>query len=158
PPGFAWQVGDDCRAIYNDDTAGEERLAGFMAQVNLAEIAGTQAARDLPDTGLISFFCFQDWENDKPDVIGARAIYFDEPARLVRTSPPRVLTDGNGVMPPERLTFAETLDLPAAFGGPWSEQLKPDPNADYGAVLDHFSNLNFENMLGYARATTGDDP
>lgn len=37
PPGFPWPLGRDCRAIYNDDTAGEERLAGFLAQIDLAE-------------------------------------------------------------------------------------------------------------------------
>src|SRR5688572_22412269 len=39
PPGFAWPPGGDCRAIYNDDTGGTDRLAGFLAQINFAEIA-----------------------------------------------------------------------------------------------------------------------
>lgn len=159
PPGFSWPFGGDCRAIYNDDTEGEERLAGFLAQVNFAEVAHTQAAaRDLPPTGLLSFFCFQDIENDDPDVIGAKAIFFPDTKELMRTKPPEELTEGNGVIPARRLTFAETLDLPADWKGPWSEELKPDPNADYSAVLDHFRLLNFENFLGYARGTTGPDP
>jgi uncharacterized protein (TIGR02996 family) len=160
PPDFRWPPGGDCHAIYNDDTGGTDRLAGFMAQINFAEIADTLAAnKDLPPTGVLSFFCFQDIENDNPDAIGAKAVYFPDPAVLVRTAPPKELTEGNGVIPPCRLTFEETLDLPEHSSGPWSEVLNPDPDADdYDEVLDHFRMLNFDNFLGYGRATTGDDP
>ncbi len=158
PPDYPWPPGGDCHAIYNDDTGGTERLAGFLAQVNFAEIADTQAAKDLPKTGVLSFFCFQDIENDNPDAIGAKAIFFPDPAVLVRTEPPDELTEGNEVIPSQRLTFAETLDLPEGYDGPWSEELKPDEDADYSEVLDHFRELNFENVLGYARATSGGDP
>jgi uncharacterized protein (TIGR02996 family) len=156
PRRFRWPPGGDCRATYAYDTGGTDRLAGFLAQLNLAEIAGTQAARDLPEVGVISFFCFQDV--DKPDAIGAKAMFFADAAGLVRTSPPKELTSGNGVISPHRLTFEETLDLPSEYGGPWSEELKPDPAANYDAVLDHFHWLNFYNALGYGRSTTGGDP
>ncbi len=158
PPGFRWPPGGDCHAIYNDDTGGTDRLAGFLAQINFAEIAYTQAARELPAEGLLSFFCFQDVENDNPDAIGAKAVFFPDTAGLVRTKPPKKLTEGNGVMPAQRLTFEETLDLPEPYSGPWSKGLKPDPGADYSAVFDHFHRLNFYNFLGYARATSGGDP
>jgi uncharacterized protein (TIGR02996 family) len=159
PPGFRWPPGGDCHAIYNDDTGGTDRLAGFLAQVNFAEVAHTEAARrDLPEEGLLSFFCFQDIENDNPDAIGAKAVFFPDTAGLVRTKPPKKLTEGNEVMPAHRLTFAETLDLPEPYAGPWSKELKPDPDAAYEAVFDHFHHLNFYNFLGYARATSGADP
>jgi uncharacterized protein (TIGR02996 family) len=45
PNEVAWPAGKECRAIYNDDTSRVKRLAGFLAQVDLAEIAQTQAAR-----------------------------------------------------------------------------------------------------------------
>jgi uncharacterized protein (TIGR02996 family) len=157
PPGFRWPRGADCRATYNDDTAGVDRLAGFVAQVNCAETADTLAGRDLPEAGVLSFFCFQDIENDNPDVIGAKAVYFPDPARLARAEPPGELTEGNGVIRPRRLTFEETLDLPEAHSGPWAGELTPDPGADYD-VLDYFRALNFENLLGYGRSTTGGDP
>ncbi|HEX8210145.1 MAG TPA: DUF1963 domain-containing protein [Longimicrobium sp.] len=155
PPRFPWPRGGDCRAIYNDDTTGIERLAGFLAQVNLAEIAHTQAARDLPAAGMLSFFSFQD--DDNPDTIGAKAIYFPDVSVLAPTTPPEELTAGNGIIPPRHLTFEETLDLPEYHSGPWSGEITPDPGAEYDA-LDHFSRLNFDNLLGYGRATSGDDP
>jgi uncharacterized protein (TIGR02996 family) len=161
PSGYSWPLGGDCHAIYNSDTGGTDRLAGFMAQVNFAEIADTQAARNLPRVGLLSFFCFIDLENDNPDAIGAKAVFFPDPTGLVRTTPPKKLTEGNGTIPAQRLTFEETLDLPETGGardGPWTRELMPDPDADDGVVLDHFRTLNFQNFLGYARATTGSDP
>lgn len=158
PPGFVWPPGGDCHAIYNDDTGGTDRLAGFMAQVNFAEIAQTQAAKDLPETGLLSFFCFQDIENDNPDAIGAKAVFFPDPAGLVRTKAPGKLTEGNTTMPAQRLTFEEILDLPYPHDGPWSKDLKPDPDKYYDEVFDHYFRWNFENFLGYARTTTGGDP
>ncbi|MGH7225425.1 MAG: DUF1963 domain-containing protein, partial [Gemmataceae bacterium] len=158
PPGYSWPPGGDCRATYNDDTGGTDRLAGFLAQINFSEIAHTQAARELPAEGVLSFFCFQDIENDNPDAIGAKAIFFPDPSRLVRTRPPKKLTEGNEVISVRRLTFEETLDLPEKYDGPWSEELQPDPDADYRGVFDPFHKLNFENLLGYGRATSGGDP
>jgi uncharacterized protein (TIGR02996 family) len=158
PPGFPWPLGKDCRAIYNDETEGVDRLAGFLAQVNCAEVAGTQAGRDLPDRGLLSFFCFQDIEHDNPDVIGAGAFYFPDPAGLVRTDPPGELTEGNTVIPYRRLTFAETLDLPEASDGPWSKDIRVPYSDRRRDILDYFRKLNFRNLLGYARATSGGAP
>jgi uncharacterized protein (TIGR02996 family) len=159
PSDFPWPPGGDCHAIYNDDTGGTERLAGFLAQVSLAEIANTQAASILPKTGVLSFFCFQDMENDNPDAVGVMAAYFPDAAKLVRTEPPDELTEGNETMPSQRLTFEETLDLPEqTFDGPWTDELRPIKGKDYDEVLDHFRSLNFENMLGYGRATSGGDP
>jgi uncharacterized protein (TIGR02996 family) len=158
PKGFAWPPGGDCHAIYNDDTGGTDRLAGFLAQVNLAEIADTQAARVLPDSGLLSFFCFQDIENDNPDSIGAKAVYFPGDAKLVRMKPPKELTVGNGVIPAQRLRFEEILDLPADSDGPWRDDLESPEAEQLADALVYPRNINFENMLGYARATTGSDP
>lgn len=157
PPGVVWPKGDDCKAIYNDDTAGDERLAGFLAQVNLEEIAQTQAAKDLPQTGVLSFFCFQDVENDNPDVIGARALYPAQTNRLVRKKPPAKLTEGNEKIPSGRLVLRETLDLPAG-SGPWGEELAPYTGRGHRKVFDHVRSLNYHNVLGYARATSGNDP
>jgi uncharacterized protein (TIGR02996 family) len=160
PAETPWPAGQECRAIYNQDTAGAKRLAGFLAQVNLAEIAHTQAARDLPHDGVLSFFCFQDIERDNPDRIGARVMLLPGPAKLLRAGPPKKLSAGNTPMPAARLVFHETLDLPEA-DGPWADVLQSAPFRDsdeVDGVLERFRLQNFENMLGYARATTGGDP
>lgn len=158
PPGFPWVPGGDCHAVCISDTGGTDRLAGFVCQVNFAETGHTVAAKDLPESGLLSFFCFQDIENDEPASIGVKAIYFPSTSKLVRTEPPKSLTEGNGVISPHRLTFEETLDLPEGWSGPWAGELNPNDNKRIGNVLSHFRSVNFENVLGYGRSTTGGDP
>jgi uncharacterized protein (TIGR02996 family) len=159
PPGYSWPTGNECRAIYNDDTAGVEELARFVAQVNFAEVAQSQATRTLPRVGLLSFFAFQDIENDNPDVVGVGAVFFRDPTGLVRTDPPAALTEGNTVMPAARLTFEETLDLPDAgpYGkGPWGSVFSHGDKQSVG-VVEEYRAKNFKNMLGYGRSTTGGD-
>ena len=160
PPNFEWPTGDTCRATYNDPTAGETRLAGFVAQINLAEIAHTQAARDLPKSGLLSFFCFQDWENDNPDKVGVRCAFIRDTTKLVGTPSPTPLTTGNEALFVQSLTFLETLDIPYPTSGPWNGEYGVSIVYDsptYNAIRE-LQSANFENMLGYGRATTGDDP
>lgn len=91
-------------------------------------------------------------------------MYFPDPAVLVRTKPPRKLTAGNTLMPAQRLTFEETLDLPSADHPGVGEAVERILAAavglpfTYDTIYEDFYELNFENMLGYARATTGSDP
>jgi uncharacterized protein (TIGR02996 family) len=155
PPDLPWPIGDQCRAIYNDDTAGVDKLAGFLGQVNFAEISTTQAARRLPKEGVLSFFSYQDLENDHPDQIGAMAVYFPNAAILAPRKSPEALTEGNREMRLQSLTFEETLDLPG-YENPFRTAVELDARCD--DVIDHFRTANFYNMLGFARATTGTDP
>ena len=156
PADMPWPEGQRCAAIYNDDTQGVTAPAGFIAQVNLAEIAGACAASVLPETGVLSFFCFQGMEDDNPDQIGVGALLLPEPDQLTRRKSPEELTYGNEEMPANVLEFEETLDLP--HGGPWEEELPAyeDPYNDF--YSDEIYRRNFDNMLGYTRGTTGDDP
>ena len=163
PAGYTWPPGGDCHAIYNDDTGGTERLAGFLAQVNLDEIVSSQAAihSGIPQPGLLSFFCFQDFENDNPDAIGVMAVHFKDTSTLVRTEPPEELTEGNGTSDPAVLKFHESLDLPEGgkwSDGPWGKELISSEGEEFEGVTDQIRSDNFNNMLGYGRATTGDDP
>ncbi|HEY0036463.1 MAG TPA: DUF1963 domain-containing protein, partial [Longimicrobium sp.] len=157
PPNYAWPRGEDCTGMSPEDTAGYRSPAGFLAQVNLAEIAYTQAARDLPSAGMLSFFAFQDDGENNPGTVGARVFYFPDASALVPTEPPEGLSGSNGLIPPRRVTFEETLDLPEYQSGPWSGEITPHPDVRYHA-LEHFSQLNFNNLLGYGRATSGYDP
>jgi|GEM_PF-1141995 len=156
PPGFRWPRAADCRAIYIDEVEGGDGPAGFLGQIDLAEIAGTHAARDLPAAGVLSFFCYQG-DEDHPDQIGAKAVFFPDASVLVRTEPPEEPSASNAVMPPRRLGFEETLDLPEYASGPWSGEITPDPRVRHDA-LDDLLLRNHDNLLGYGRATTGDDP
>ncbi len=160
PASYAWPLGKECHAGYDEGTKGVEQLAGFLAQVNLAEVSHTQATRDLPRVGLLSFFSFQDIENDKPGVIGAKAVFFPNPTGFVRTQPPGELVEGNKVLPTSQLSFEETLDLPEAGrwnDGPWQRELSLASGDDV-MVVEEYRLKNFKNMFGYGRSTTGGDP
>jgi uncharacterized protein YwqG len=164
PAGFKWPPGGDCHAIYNDDTGGTELLAGFLAQVNLAEIAESQAAvlSGIPKSGVLSFFCFQDFENSNPDAIGALCLHFPDADSLVRAEPSEELTEGNETSKSAVLRFEETLDLPNTSkysdSGPWAAELLSSQGEEFDRVTDQVRSDNFENVLGYARATSGGDP
>lgn len=158
PPDFVWPLGKQCRAIYNLDTSHVEEPAGFVVQINLAQIADTQAARDLPAEGMLTFFSYV--ESDNPDVIGAMAVLFTDCSNLARTPIPENATDGNREMPAQRLTFVETLDVPGS-GGPWDEDLNPDQSKSeeywmhfYEALRD----LNQFTFLGYGKSYQEVDP
>jgi uncharacterized protein YwqG len=158
PPGMPWPLGEDCRAIYNDDTAGEKRQAGFLAQVNLQEIAVLHLADDLPERGLLSFFCFQDIENDNCDKVGVACYYFPGIQRLERRTCPPDLSEGNTPITVQRLYFEETLDLPETYDSPWTNEYGFDTEPFKEDFFYHFAEVNFYNTFGYARATTGGDP
>jgi uncharacterized protein (TIGR02996 family) len=154
PPEFEWPQGHECKAIYNSETDGVEELAGFVAQVNFAEITETQSARSLglPSTGILSLFSYTD--ADDPDVIGALARYIPDVSQLRSLKPSKRLEDGNKPMRVKRLTFAETLDLPESYDGPWAKEMEGVPEE----IDQHWRGLNFHNMFGYSRSTSGGDP
>ena len=158
PADMPWPEGQQCAAIYNDDTKGVTAPAGFVAQINLAEIAGTFAASVMPKQGVLSFFCYQDLEEDNPDQIGVGAFLLPTPDQLSRRKSPDELIDGNLEMPAKLLEFDETLDLPNGYDGPWSEELAPYKKAYSDFYDDDLYWSNFDNLLGYARSTTGGDP
>ena len=166
PPGFAWPTGRDCKATYYGDADDTDRLAGFLGQINLDEIAHTQAAKVLPPTGMLSFFAFQDGENDDSDAaLGAKCLYFPDVAALVRTKPPKALTVANKRMQARRLSFEETLSLPEyPSGGPggskpkWGGLIEIDPIDDNGPYpTDGLWRFNSGTFLGYGRSEGGAD-
>lgn len=152
-----WPAAGECDDWIYPTTS--EELTGFIAQINLSEIAQTQAMRDLPHTGLLSFFSFQDCENDDPDLVAIKVLFEPRPNELQRKDPPKRLTFGNEIIPPCRLRFEEMLDLPSPTSGPWSEELKPYWKEDYiWAIESFYEEPNLEHFLGYGRSTSGDDP
>lgn len=157
PPNFHWPTGNDCKAIFNDDTKGETRFAGFLGQKNLSDIYTEDYHLQIPSTGLLSFFSFQDIENDNPDKIGVGAFCFPIIKNFQRTPPPTTPSDGNTVMEEFALVFRETYDLPESSDGPWETDY-PFETDNFEAFFDFVREKNFNNLLGYARSTTGGDP
>ena len=133
----------------------KKSFSGFLAQINLADFHENQT--HLPNTGLLSFFCFQDIENDNPDKIGVGVFYFNNSDLLERKKTPKLLTQGNEKISSKNLFFEETFDFPESYESPWSNDFH-FVNQACEEFLDHFRDLNFNNFLGYARATSSNDP
>ncbi len=97
---------------------------GFVAQFNLADLAGTIAGRDLPPAGVLSFFVFSDPEagEQAEGADGRRVFYFPDPAALARRDPPKGIAKWH-VSPACRLAFVEGLDLPY-YDSPWKGELR----------------------------------
>lgn len=162
PADMAWPAGDVCRAIYNDSPEGVEEPAGFLGQINLAELADCPAADVLPQTGLLSFWSYMD--ADDPDTCGTHVFWFEDGAALVRAEAPEEMGEANMILPPAELNFVETLDLPDCASqyseSPWRPEIAAlgDLADKLEPVIDAVQGRNFDNFLGYGRATTGDDP
>lgn len=110
PPDFKWVNGNDCTAIYFDDTEGQEGNAGFFMQINLADIASAETC--FPKKGLLSFFSFVESKDENPDCTGAFCAYFPETKNLVRKAPPPEVKEDNAVMSSQSIKFREVLNLP----------------------------------------------
>ncbi len=170
PPGFAWPTGHDCKANSHmsdsDVHAYPDGLAGFLGQINLGEIAHTQAAKVLPPKGLLSFFAYEDYEGEEPCTLGARCFYFPDVTALARTKPPRQLDEANRRMQAQRLSFEETLSLPEypySGSGPqdswrkWGGVIEVDPVHAAAALSQGLWDLSGVTLLGYGHRTNGTD-
>lgn len=157
PTTFPWPRGAECQAIFRESTSGVTRPAGFLGQINLEDLAQTQAGKALPKSGLLSFFCFQEVEKGRPDQIGVKVAFFPDTSDLTRTMPPSYLTKGNQMMRTQSVKFVEMLDIPDTTG-PWQADLQPAEGEDNQGLNYEFRRRNFANMLGYGRGTSGGDP
>lgn len=151
PPDFVWPRAEDCPADFashdNEDPS-RHRLAGFVGQINLAEIAHTCAARALPKSGWLSFFCHEGAR------VRAKVMHFSDAQPLVRMEPDRnYLVDR---LPANQWRFVETLDLPGD-DGPWASEIRPLADA-YHRVYVNTLGMNWDNVLGYSRSAVGRDP
>ena len=93
------------------------KLHTFIGQFRLEDLQETQVSRLLPQSGLLSFFVFDDpIETGQPAAEGAkgawRVIYTADTSRLRRCDPPKEFDEGNRLAPECLLLMEETLDLP----------------------------------------------
>lgn len=115
---------------------------GFVAQFQLADFAGTLAGRELPSSGLLSFFVFSDTEGGLPlpESECWRVLYFPNGTNLRRCPPHQDLDKSNQVRPAFSVSFAETLDLPWSRSAEYQQLGLGDRDVEYDLV---------EQMLGF---------
>ncbi|MBO2007615.1 YwqG family protein [Hymenobacter negativus] len=101
----------------------EGRPLSFVAQLNLAELAGYEAAAELPKTGILSFFYDaqeQPWGYN-PDHRGRAAVLYHEATAALapRPQPDGLSMDAYTAFPVAPLLFASEMTLP----DPWEDDI-----------------------------------
>lgn len=117
----------------------------FLGQINLADLAASPAARELPRAGLLSVFYDADGYGESRD--RWRVLHLS--AALSRRDPPADLAD-DGRFAPCRLRFAEALMLPS-LGSHWDQDIGcPDDAAAerYGDQIIRWQEAGHR-LLGY---------
>ena len=102
---------------------------GFAAQISFAEISNSIAAahHELPKSGMLLFFVFDDHENGiQPGVVTrkgdkyeeiqglSKVVYIGEKEGLHRRDPPAEAVEGNRGVSPCRLKMFDAIDIPVA--------------------------------------------
>lgn len=95
----------------------KDRKLAFLAQINLAELAGMVQHPLLPGTGLLSFFYDPDqstWGFDPEDQGSWKTYYFPDPSVLTRQEAPQLNSSyGIDKYNPCKMTFEPALSYPS---------------------------------------------
>ena len=165
PSGSTWPTQKDCNAFYMDDSGiPAETPCGFVCQFNLADFAGTQAGRHFPNQGLLSIFACAELESI--GMVDALVLYTEDVEGLERMVPPAELmgedaNEDNRILPVERLSFSETLELPDPDRDSVFEALRESSDEyqdELSWMLEEAGSRELDSLLGYTRCTTGGDP
>ncbi len=90
----------------------------FICQINFAETKPFDLHNELPDSGMLYFYCDTDpqtipWGFDMTDADGFAVRYYDaDPAQLKRVSPPDDLLEEGTVFGSAALSFHSRIELP----------------------------------------------
>lgn len=110
PSRFDWPKGEDCDATYNLETTGVQDLAGFLMQINLADLHCSSFVKiGLPKSGTLSFFGYQGDVEFNVDRVGAQCFHFSKRRKLDRATPPKKLSVDNKKLRSKRIHFRECL-------------------------------------------------
>ena len=162
PPGTPWPRQRDCKHLYDPDSGIDPNLpCGFVCQLNLADLAGTQFGRGMPDTGLLSVFsCSEIEEIGMTDTL---VMYTADVTNLVRHSAPEELEDdeANQILDAQRgLRLYEALELPTPSQESKFPQVQwsyDDPRSDpYDRMLEEADSDSVCGIGGFTRPTSGD--
>ena len=128
---------------------GERRSHTFHVQINLADIASSPVARELPSSGLLSFFQ-EDAATLRDCTGGWRVFHFRDPSQLFRREPP-VDLDAWKRETTHSIAFTEMLTLPDSDDSPYSQELGlngEEKDDTYSALSSEYFQSH---LLGYPR-------
>ena len=168
PSGTQWPKQKDCNSFYDPGSGIDpETYCSFVCQINFADFAGTQAARWMPERGLLSIFSCSEIESI--GMVDGLVIFTPDIASLEPMVPPMSLIEGsededeaNVVRDAMKIEFTEGFDIPAAG----SESPFPFFKREYGegiydelyTIRDEIGTGELDRIMGFTRPTSGDDP
>lgn len=160
PMGTTWPTFGECLRWEEDIELADDDPCHFVAQVDLASLASSPAARVLPRQGLLSVFSHFEIERTASSALYLR--HFPEKDSLRRVPHSETTSEENARMEPHRLTLKEALTIPDAGWGPSAARMGLAAN-DWDALEKHRAVLvasggGLLGLLGHTRATSGADP
>ena len=162
PIGTVWPRQRDCKSLYDPSSGIDPDLpCGFVCQLNLADLAGTQFGRRMPTAGLLSIFSCSEFESI--GMTDALVLFTPDGSNLARLEPPEELADdeANQILDAQRgLRIHEVLELPT----PSTESKFPqvqwsysDPRSEpYDQMLEEADSASVLGIGGFTRPTSGD--
>ncbi len=162
PVGTNWPRQRDCNCNFDDDSSIDPDTAcSFVAQLNFADFAGTQAYRWMPKSGLLSFFSCAEIESI--GMTDCYVTYQKDTSNLVRLAAPAELEDdeANRILSSLAWTVEEVLDIPQVGDGspfPLLKRAYDDPLRARLNLLRESAEEVRDTILGYTYETSGDDP
>jgi Uncharacterized protein conserved in bacteria len=135
----------------------EGRPLEFLIQIHLEDLEELEEiARQLPKTGILSFFydtVDQPWGYDPDDSDAWRVYYFENAEELVETEPPKSLVEPLDSL---HISWTEELCYPDTASED-SETLAEDEVEEYETFLeDHYQGEPMHRLLGYPQFIQGD--
>ena len=163
PLGSKWPTQKDCKNLYDPNSGIDPAaLCGFVAQINFAELAGTQLGRRTPIKGLLSIFSCAEIESI--GMVDGFIIFTPETDNLVRLEPPEALKDdeANQILDArEGLTLTEQLHIPAVDDESVFETFRysyDQKESDrHDLIVEDAKAKEMEAIGGYTQQTTGSD-
>lgn len=154
-----WPTLADCRRWEPEIALPLESPCQFVAQINLADLAASPAARALPTKGLISVFAHHEWATTGSSSICLR--YFSSTEQLERV-PHAAANADNARLDAHRILVREALTIPECHGSPFAQHMGIE-DGDWATIEKHREVLlasggGLLGLLGHDRATTGNDP
>ncbi|MCB9625419.1 MAG: DUF1963 domain-containing protein [Sandaracinus sp.] len=155
PEGTPWPTLGECLRWEEYDLPADDPCQ-FVAQIDLAELATSPAARGLPRQGLLSIFSHVELEKHGTAALHVRHLANGPFVRVPHVS---TTSEENERLAPQRLTLHEALTIPDAGWSPFSETMGiGEKDWDAHREVLFASGGGLLGLLGHTRATTGADP
>ena len=168
PADMPWPTQKDCQVLFDPKSDIDPATScSFVCQINFEDFAGTQAARFMPERGLLSIFSCSEMESI--GMTDGYVSYTEDISTLRRAKPPAGIMEGdenedesNMLRDSIEVQFTEAMDIPSCSDispFPVFKRNYDDPlEASLTALREDIGTDGLHAVLGFTQPTSGDDP